>query len=99
MLTALEAGLFCLLEEHAPVRVEGFQGALELAVFEDHLAGALAVGVEGGAGELLLQAAQAALGCVDLALDRDEASGEYVLLLALTGPEPPTGPCLAVARI
>src|ERR671933_1083668 len=88
---ALKACLFGLFEERAPVGVEGFERVLELAVFETRFAGALAAGVEGGVGELLLEAAQAALCGVDLALYGDEAGGENVLLLALPRADPLAG--------
>src|SRR5687768_5283127 len=87
----LKPVLFGLFEEHAPICVECFEGILELAVLEDHLSRALAVGVEFGGRELFLQAREPALGGVYLALDRDEAGGEDALLFALSRTDPSSG--------
>src|SRR5215208_1513463 len=84
----LQSYLFGLFHEYAPVFVEPFEDALELTMLEYDLAGALAVGVEGGVGELFFEADNAPFGSVDLTLHGYEPRGDNVLPLVETGPDP-----------
>src|SRR5215208_1381257 len=84
----LQSYLFGFFHEYAPVFVESFEDALELAMLEHDLARALAVGVEGGVGELFFEADDAPFGSVDFTLHGYEPRGDNALPLVETGPDP-----------